>query len=113
MRRIIAYKGYFKRFYYSLDQKERDKVDRVLLLMQSEDRMPLHYIRPLREAIYELRFSVPNKELRILFIFDGEQFVILLNCFVKKTQKTPENEIEKALRLKKEYYEAKRQSRVL
>lgn len=113
MRRIIAYKGYFKRFYDSLDQKERDKIDRVLLLMQSEDRMPLHYIRPLREAIYELRFSVPNKELRILFIFDGEQLVILLNCFVKKTQKTPEKEIENALRLKKEYYESKKQSRVL
>jgi len=33
--------------------------------------------------------------------------VILLNGFQKKTEKTPKNEIEKAERLKKKYYEEK------
>ena len=56
----------------------------------------------------ELRISVPNKELRILFIYDGETLVILFNCFVKKTQKTPGNEIKKAIRLMSQYYEEKR-----
>ena len=40
-------------------------------------------------------------------IYDGENVVVLFNCFRKKTQKTPDNEIKKAINLKKEYYEAK------
>lgn len=42
-----------------------------------------------------------NNELRIFFIYDGENVVVLFNCFRKKTQKTPDNEIKKAINLKK------------
>jgi len=42
-----------------------------------------------------------------LVCFDGDCIVILFNGFQKKTQKTPENEIERAIRLKNEYYERK------
>ena len=107
VKQIVAYKDYYKDFYESLSQKEKDKVDRVMVLMQSENRLPAHYIKPLEDGINKLRISVPNKELRVFFIYDGEQLVILFNCFVKKTQKTPRTEIEKAVRLKKEYYEQK------
>jgi len=34
--------------------------------------------------------------------------VILLNGFQKKTQKTPRNEIDKAIKLMREYYENKK-----
>ena len=107
MRRIIAYKGYFKRFYDALTQKEKDKVDRVLVLMQSESKIPTHYIKLLDSGIFELRVTVPNKELRLLFFYDGDQIVILLNCFVKKRRTTPRTEIDKAIKLKKMYYEEK------
>lgn len=107
MKQIVAYKEYFADFYESLSQKEKDKVDRVMVLMQSENRLPAHYITYLEDGIYELRITVPNKELRFLFIYDGEKLVVLFNCFVKKTQKTPRSKIEKAIRLKKEYYEQK------
>lgn len=39
--------------------------------------------------------------------FDGEKLVILINGFQRKTQKTPKNEIEKALKIMAEYYEQK------
>ena len=39
---------------------------------------------------------------------DEGHIVILFNGFQKKTQKTPDREIDKALKLKKEYYERKR-----
>ncbi len=109
VKQIIAYKEYFKDFYESLSQKEKEKekVDKVLVLMHSENRMPNHFIKLLEEGIYELRITVPNKELRLLFIFDGDQLVILFNCFVKKSRKTPRMEIEKAINLKKQYYEEK------
>lgn len=107
MKQIIAYKDYFKDFYESLSQKEKDKVDRVFILMHSENRIPTHFIKPVEDGINELRVTVPNKELRILFFYDGEQLVVLLNCFVKKRQKTPRLIIETAAKLKKQYYEEK------
>lgn len=45
---------------------------------------------------------------RVFFVFDEGQIVVLFNGFQKKTQKTPSGEIEKALRIKDEYYEYKR-----
>ncbi len=41
---------------------------------------------------------------REFFIFDDGQIVVLFNGFQKKTQKTPNNEIEKALKIKEAYY---------
>jgi phage-related protein len=40
--------------------------------------------------------------------FDGNRVVVLLTGFLKKEQKTPQNEIQKALRLKKAYYDEKK-----
>lgn len=48
-----------------------------------------------------------NNEMRIFFIYDGDTVVVLFNGFKKKTQKTPDREIKKAIKLKKEYYEYK------
>lgn len=42
------------------------------------------------------------------FIFDEDKIVVLFNGFQKKTQKTPKKEIDKAIMIKKEYYEYKR-----
>jgi len=44
---------------------------------------------------------------RVFFIFDDGNIVILFNGFQKKTQKTQESEINKAMNLKKEYYGTK------
>ncbi len=91
----------------SLTEQERKKVLRALLLLQTEDKIPYHYIKYLRDGVYELRVTYGNNELRIFFIYDGDTIVILLNGFKKKTQKTPSQEINKAIKLRKEYYEDK------
>ena len=44
---------------------------------------------------------------RIFYFFDGNKLVVLLSGFQKKTQKTPPDEINKAVRLKTEYYNEK------
>ena len=50
-----------------------------------------------------------NMKRRIIFfVFDEDKIVVLFNGFQKKTQKTPDNEIKKALRIKDDYYEYKR-----
>lgn len=108
MRKIIAFKSYFFDFIKSLSKAETDKIMRALDLLKTENRIPTHYIKYIRDGLYEFRVTFINNEFRIFFIYDGNVVVVLFNAFRKKTQKLPSNEIEKALRLKQEYYETKR-----
>ena len=57
------------------------------------------------DGIWEVRVSAGQGIFRILCFFYKDDLVVLLNGFQKKTQKTPRNEIKRAMRLKKEYYE--------
>lgn len=104
MKKIIAYKGYYLDFISRLSEQERRKVQRALLLFETEDRIPHHYIKFIRDGIYEFRVSYGSNEFRLFFIYDGDTIVVLFNCFKKKSQKTPNSEIDKAVKLKKEYY---------
>ena len=107
MKRVIAYKHYYKDFIDSLQRDDQLKVKRVLTLFSTEDKIPRHFIENMGDGMYQLRISLPNREARLFFIYDGTTLVILLNCFIKKQQKTPKQEIEKAKQLKTEYYENK------
>lgn len=44
------------------------------------------------------------------FSFDDGNIVVLFNGFQKKSQKTPGSEIDKALKIKEEYYADKQSS---
>lgn len=107
MKRIIAYKHYYRDFLESLQPEDQLKVKRVLTLFSTEDKIPRHFIESIGDGLYQLRITLPNREARLLYIYDGATLVILLNCFIKKKRKTPKQEIEKAKRLKTEYYESK------
>jgi len=59
------------------------------------------------KGLFEARIKLGSNIWRVFCFFDKGKLVILLNGFTKKTQKTPKNEIDKAVRLMKEYYEEK------
>lgn len=59
------------------------------------------------DGLFEIRVEYQSNIYRIFCCFDRGQLVILFNGFQKKTQKTPKKEIEKAMRLKQEYFEVK------
>jgi phage-related protein len=59
-------------------------------------------------GLYEARIQLETDIWRVFCFFDKGKLVILLNGFEKKTQKTPKNEIEKAINLMKEYYESRK-----
>lgn len=107
-RKITTYGGYFERFMFSLDEKTQEKVQYGLLLLKTQDRISKKFVKHLKDGIFELRTEFNGNIYRVFFIFDGNQIVVLFNGFQKKTQKTPANEIEKAIRIKNEYYADKR-----
>ena len=61
------------------------------------------YSKHLDEGIFELRAKVGSDISRVLYFFIVGRKVVLTNGFIKKTQKTPPSEIEKAKEYRKEY----------
>ena len=59
------------------------------------------------KGLFEARIKLGSNIWRVFCFFDKGKLVILLNGFTKKTQKTQKKEIDKAVRLMKEYYEEK------
>ena len=107
-RRIIAFGRYYNEFIESLNEKEKLKVKYILSLLGTSDRLPIKFIKQIKKDLYELRIEYNGNIYRVFFIFDNDKIVVLFNGFQKKTQKTPQNEIEKAIKIKEEYYEYKR-----
>ncbi len=109
-RKIQTYGGYFQRFMDCLSLKVQEKIKYGLLLLKTQDRLSAKFIKHLRDGLYELRTEYEGNIYSVFFIFDDGNIVVLFNGFQKKTQKTPQNEIEKALKIKKEYYADKQSS---
>lgn len=103
-RRIRTYGGFFEAFMNSLTEKEQEKIQYGLLLLKSQDRLSKKFVKLIRDGVYELRTEYGGNIFRVFFIFDEGDIVVLFNGFQKKTQKTPKNEIEKAIRIKEAYY---------
>jgi phage-related protein len=105
IRKIIAYKDNFVGFYKSQDSKIQEKIEYVLDLVRFERQVPKKFYKQLEntDGIWEVRVITTFKSIRILCFQDKGNLVVLANCFLKKTQKTPKNEIKTAERLKKEY----------
>jgi len=104
-RQIIFYKDYFQEFFLKQNQKVKDKIIWTLELIEDIERIPETYLKYIKntEGLYEVRVQQANEIFRIFCFFDAGKIVVLMNGFQKKTQKTPKNEIEKALNIKHDY----------
>ena len=106
-RRIEFHGEYFLDFYENLDSKVKSKIQYVFELIKQVDRVPIKFFAPIKgyEGLFEIRIEYQSNIYRIFCCFDKGAIVVLFNGFQKKTQKTPKNEIEKAMRLKSEYFD--------
>ncbi len=109
VRKVIAYKHYFIDFVKSLPIKLQDKVMKSILYVETQQRVPSSYLKHIEgtDGLYELRAKFSTDIVRVFCFFDGERLIVLLSGFQKKTQKTPQGEIHRALRLMQEYYQEK------
>jgi phage-related protein len=72
-------------------------------------RVPDKFFKKLEntDGIYEVRVITTLKSIRLLCFLDNGNLIILTNGFIKKTQKTPKKEIDRAERMKEEYLRLK------
>lgn len=106
---VESYKHYFVDFVSKQRQKVKDKVFWTLRLIEELERVPESYLKSITEAegLFEIRIKHGGDIFRIFCFFDEDKLVILMNGFQKKTQKTPRQEIEKAQKIRDEYYAEK------
>jgi phage-related protein len=94
-----------KEFLDSLPIKVFQKITWVLRLITELDRIPSNYFKKLIDTnnIWECRVTFGSNIYRLLCFIDNGSIVVLTNGFIKKTQKTPNDEIMKAEEYKKDY----------
>lgn len=109
IRTIFLYKNYFTDFYAQQKQKVKDKILWTFRIIETQSRVPQDYLKHMEgtDGLYEIRIHQGSDIFRIFCFFDEGKLVVLANGFQKKTQKTPKGEIEKALKIKKEYEKEK------
>ena len=108
-RTIRVYKNHFWDFYNVQTKKVQDKLDWTIGMVQTLKVVPKTYFDHISgtDGLWEIRAQVSSNIFRVFCCFDEGNLVILLSGFQKKTQKTPQREIDKAERLKKEYFDGK------
>lgn len=110
-RTIIHFGDYFPNFYQSLDLGARRKVAYILDMLKTEVRLSEKFVKFIKDGLFELRAEYNGNIYRVFFIFDDGNIVVLFNGFQKKSQKTPSDEIKRALKIKEEYILWKKNSK--
>jgi phage-related protein len=108
-RQIIYFKDYFLDFFDQQPEKVKEKIDHVLFVVTVADRIPQKFFQHSEgtNGVYEIRVEFQGNIYRIFCCFDEGQVVVLFNGFQKKSQKTPSEEIDKAVKIMNEYFDEK------
>ena len=106
----MAYKDYFKEFKKTLPLRTLKKMYQIFLYIMTLEVIPSSYLKSIKNVagLYEIRIEDEGNIYRVFCCFDEGNLIILFSGFQKKTQKTPQGEIEKAKRIMKEYFEEKK-----
>lgn len=84
-----------KKWLKELSADDRKIIGRDISIIQIDWPIESPLVKSLGGGIWEVRSKLDNRIARVLFIFHDSK-IILLNGFIKKTQKTPPQEIELA-----------------
>ncbi len=91
-------------FLDSLDVKMRAKALLMAALLREHGaNLRLPYSKQLEDGIFELRAKQGSNITRLLYFFFAGKKAVLTNGFVKKTQKTPRDQIQKAKEYRSDY----------
>ncbi len=97
-------------FLDSLSDKVVQKTIAVIELVKTERIVPAKFFKKLvGTELYEFRIRWESNIYRLICFFDRNDKVIITHGFVKKTQKTPRGEIDRAEKYRRDYF-ARRKS---
>ena len=89
-----------REFVLSRDKNNRQKIYSILTLLKEKG---INLTRPfsdfLVDGIHELRIQLSGEATRTLYFFSYKDYIILTHTFIKRTDKVPISEIQKANKL--------------
>lgn len=93
-----------REFLDSLDTKMRvSALYELRLLEEFGNQLKSPHSKSIGDGLFELRIKFSSNISRIFYFFLSGKKIVVTNGFVKKTNKTPPNEIEKAKKYKQDY----------
>ena len=109
-RDIIFYEQYFAEFYIKQPTAVKEKIGYVFKIIRTVNKIPIKFLKHLADTkgLYEIRVEAKSNIYRIFCCFDEGKIVVLFNGFQKKSQKTDKKELQKAKKLKDEYFKNKK-----
>ena len=91
-------------FIDSLEPKMQAKaVATIDILSEYGNHLREPYSKPMGDGLFELRIRFSDNIARIFYFFIIDNTIILTNGFIKKTAKTPKEEIALARKYKQDY----------
>ena len=95
-------------FLDSLNSKDKAKIiaymDKLVDLLNNFQFPNEKLSKYLKNGIFELRVSLKNTTSRCFYFFLSEKNIIFTHGYIKKVEKTPNSEIEKAIKVKELYW---------
>ena len=86
----------------SLDKEDRKTIGEDIKTVEYGFPIGMPTCRKLDSKLYEVRSNISDKRIaRVIFTVISE-YMVLLNGYIKKDQKTPKSEMDLALKRKKE-----------
>ncbi|WP_294477108.1 type II toxin-antitoxin system RelE/ParE family toxin [uncultured Bacteroides sp.] len=112
-RSVITYKNYFEDFLNLQRPKVVSKILQILRIVEQVEQIPVNHLKHVEgtNGLFEIRVKFGSDIFRIFCFFDAGRLVVLLSGFQKKTQKTPPEEIKRAVKLMEEYYKEKEEQK--
>ncbi len=105
MRREIIYSFEYMEFAKTSNPRTQEKLRYATTILESVFPIPTKFVKKLINTdFYEMRISTDNEVRVILFSVDNENInlatqVVLLNGFIKKSNKDYKREIEKSIKI--------------
>ncbi|HSX04650.1 MAG TPA: type II toxin-antitoxin system RelE/ParE family toxin [Rhabdochlamydiaceae bacterium] len=98
-----------KKWLYSLDKECRKIIGKDMRTVQLGWPLGMPLVRNLGDGLWEMRFGLPKNIARIIFkMINGE--MVLLHGFIKKTQKTPIEDLQLAKTRARKYEKMEKKS---
>jgi phage-related protein len=86
----------------SLTASLRARIFDLLMILEAEGKLEMPFAKKINAQLFEIRIKYKG-QWRILYAYYLKHNIIVLSVFLKKTQKTPKQEIEKAMKRLKSY----------
>lgn len=86
----------------SLPQEQKKAIGTEIKVVQYGWPLGMPVVRKMSPDLWEVRVNIPGGIARVLFTVDND-LMVLLNGFIKKSQKTPANELETARKRLNQY----------